>query len=348
MRPLLFSLDAELVHSFGMVALKLGLFPVNSNPVDPCISSKVWGLEFPRPLGMAAGFDKNAEVFEKLFDLGFGFVETGTVTPQPQFGNEKPRIFRLEQDLGIINRLGFNNRGIVAYAKKISNWSNKANKAGVLGVNIGTNKDTKNRISDFVRGATELLENADYMVVNVSSPNTPGLRDMQSEKELKHLILAVMDVRDKSKKFTPLLIKIAPDLSDLDKKQISDVALDTGIDGIIVSNTTIKRSGELISKNKTEIGGLSGEPLFLESTKLLKEIFRLTHGRIPLIGVGGVSNGEQAYSKIKAGASLIQIYSAFIYKGPSVVANICNELSQLIKDDGFKNITDAIGIESTK
>ena len=347
-RPLLFSLEAERAHSLGILALKLGLFPSFNRPVDPYISSKVWNLDFSRPLGIAAGFDKDAEVYGKLFNLGFGFVETGTVTPQPQYGNEKPRIFRLEEDLGIVNRLGFNNRGILAFAEKINNWSNNLNKAGVLGVNIGINKDTKNLIADFVRGASELLDNADYMVVNVSSPNTPGLRDMQSEKELIPLIRAVMDVRDKRKKFTPLLIKIAPDLSEADKKRISNVALDTGIDGIIVSNTTIKRPSDLISKNKAEIGGLSGEPLFLESTKLLKEVFCLTHGRIPLIGVGGVSNGQQAYSKIKAGASLIQIYSAFIFKGPSVVMNICNELSQLVREDGFKNITEAIGIESNK
>jgi len=344
LRPLLFLLDAESAHHLAIQALKLGAYSRNKNRPDPVLKSSLWGLEFPTPIGMAAGFDKNAEVFEALLNLGFGFVETGSVTPLAQPGNDKPRMFRLPEDRGVINRLGFNNKGLVPYTQKLKNWNSRAG-SGIVGANVGKNKTSGDGIADFVACVSAVAEYASYLVINVSSPNTPGLRDLQARDNLQKLLDAVMQARRDCAKQPPLLIKMAPDLSDEDMSDFADVAMTTKIEGIVVANTTIDRPASLLSKNKIETGGLSGEPLFEMSTQVLRDMYQLTDGTIPLIGVGGVSNGEQAYAKIKAGASLIQLYSAMIYWGPDIAAAIAVELAGLIKQDGYKSVSDAVGAD---
>jgi dihydroorotate dehydrogenase len=344
LKPLLFCLDAERAHHLAMLSLRLGLYPRRFKSPDPVLKSSLWGLEFPTPIGMAAGFDKNAEVFDALLNLGFGFVETGSVTPLAQPGNVKPRLFRLLEDQGVINRLGFNNLGLDAYTRNIKKWMDQ-NRDGIVGANIGKNKNTEDSISDFVSGVLALANYASYLVINVSSPNTPGLRDLQARSNLKALLVAVMQARAQSSRQPPLLVKMAPDLTDEDKSDIAEVVAETKIDGIIVTNTTIERPDFLKNENKFETGGLSGEPLFEMSTQVLHDMYRLTDGKIPLIGVGGVSNGEQAYKKIKAGASLVQLYSAMIYRGPGIAVDIAEELVELIRQDGFSNISEAIGAD---
>ena len=342
--PLLFCLDAERAHQLGLIALKLGFYPTIRKAPDPILKSKLWGLEFLTPLGVAAGFDKNADVFDPLLKLGFGFVETGTVTPKAQAGNEKPRMFRLPEDLGFINRLGFNNKGLEYYTNNIMRWS-KQGGSGVIGVNIGKNSNTKDDFSDFVSGVIALSDYASYLVINISSPNTPGLRNLQSRVKLKKLLDSVILARGKASKHPPLLVKMAPDLSVSETNDVAEVARKTKIDGIIVSNTTVERPNTLKNKNKLEKGGLSGEPLFTTSTELLRNMYRLTSGKIPLIGVGGISNGAQAYAKIRAGASLIQLYSAMVYQGPKIAVIISEELAWLLKNDGFTSISQAIGAD---
>jgi dihydroorotate dehydrogenase len=341
---LLFCLDAERAHHLAILSLKLGLYPRSPKAPDPVLKTKLWDLEFPTPIGMAAGFDKNAEVFEALLNLGFGFVETGSVTPLAQLGNDKPRMFRLPEDGGVINRLGFNNRGLDSYTKNLKHWVDK-NGSGIVGANVGKNKNTQDGVSDFVKGVSALSDYASYLVINVSSPNTPGLRDLQARGDLKLLLEAVMMARENSSNHPPLLVKMAPDLSYGDKSDIAEVAMETKIDGIVVSNTTIERPDTLKNNNKSETGGLSGEPLFEMSTQVLRDMYRLTDGKIPLVGVGGVSNGEQAYTKIKAGASLVQLYSAMIYRGPGIAVVIAEELAELVKNDGFSNVSEAIGAD---
>ena len=344
LRPLLFSLDAERAHHLALMSLKFGCYPRYIKKPDPVLASKLWGLEFPTPLGVAPGFDKNAEVFIPLLKLGFGFVETGTVTPLAQIGNEKPRMFRLPEDFGFINRLGFNNKGLEYFKRKFMNWHNQGRK-GVIGANIGKNKHTENNISDYVDSVTALSDFVSYIVVNISSPNTPGLRDLQMRVNLKELLEAVICAREESSKRPPILLKMAPDLSNFELRDIAEVAIETKIDGMIVSNTTVGRPNNLKDKNRYENGGLSGEPLFEISTKLLREMYLLTDGKIPLIGVGGVADGKQAYDKIKAGASLVQLYSAMVYRGPKIAYIIAEELASLIKKDGFSNIVEAIGVD---
>jgi dihydroorotate dehydrogenase len=326
------------------LCLKLGIYPRRFKQPDPVLKSTLWGLDFPLPIGVAAGFDKNAEVFKELLNLGFGFVETGTVTPMAQPGNEKPRMYRLSEDKAIINKLGFNNLGLDKYRQHIRKWSDQQGH-GIVGVNVGKNKNTAEPLSDFMTSISMLSEYASYITINISSPNTIGLRDLQSRHNLKALIEMAKATRNKCKKKPPLLIKIAPDLSETQKNDVAEVATETKIDGLIVSNTTIFRPKSLQNRFKNEPGGLSGEPLFEVSTRLLGDMYRLTHGKIPLIGVGGVSTGLQAYAKIKAGASLIQLYSAMVYYGPRIAVRISQELAELIKKDQFSSLKEAIGAD---
>lgn len=344
LRPVLFSLDAETAHGLAILGLKIGLIPRLTPPQENILKQKIWGLEFPNPIGLAAGFDKNAEVFEDLLRLGFGFVEVGTVTPLAQPGNDKPRMFRLAEDKAIINRLGFNNEGLEKFKSRFERWRQKGAK-GIVGANVGKNKDSIDSVSDFVTGITAMAESASYLVVNVSSPNTPGLRDLQGRERLEELLLAVMTARNTGNRRPPLLLKIAPDLTDEDEKDIAEVALDAGIDGLVVTNTTIARPVGLKGKYKSEVGGLSGKPLFEPSNETLKSLYKLTEGKIPLIGVGGVSSGKDAYEKIRAGASLVQIYSSIIYEGPWLANKIKRELVTLIKSDGFEHVAEAIGAD---
>ncbi|MCL4157051.1 UNVERIFIED_CONTAM: hypothetical protein GTU68_060527, partial [Idotea baltica] len=341
-KPFLFLFSAEKAHSLAILALKTGLLPGANRAQDKTLSQDLWGLYFPNPIGLAAGFDKNAEVYAPMLKQGFGFVETGTVTPLAQLGNEKPRIFRLAEDGAVINRLGFNNEGLDYYIDRLNS---RCSKDGIVGANIGANKLSEDQIEDYVIGLKRVLGLADYFTINISSPNTPGLRALQGREALDELLSKLKAVRDdvKLEKIPPLFLKIAPDLDSKECEDVAEIILKHEMDGLIVSNTTLSRDG-LTSTLRNEVGGLSGEPLFKLSTDILSKMYSLTDGQIPLIGVGGVSNGEQAYEKIKAGASLVQIYSALVYHGPGLVKEINSDLGMLLKKDGCNNIAEAIGI----
>jgi dihydroorotate dehydrogenase len=304
-------------------------------PDDPSLAVQAFGLSFPNPVGLAAGFDKDAEVPDAMAKLGFGFVECGTVTPKPQTGNPRPRLFRLPQDRAVINRMGFNNHGMAEAERNLSARQGK----GVTGINIGANKDSADRIADYVHAFTRLSRLADYVTVNVSSPNTPGLRGLQNREDLTRLLSALTGARKTS---VPLLLKIAPDLDGQALDDIAAVVQSSGIDGLIVSNTTIARPA-LRSWFAGESGGLSGAPLFVPSTEILRQIRQRLGDAVVLVGVGGISSGAEAYAKICAGATLVQLYTALVYQGPGLVARIKNDLMALLKRDGFTSITQAVG-----
>ncbi len=339
--PLLKALAPEAAHRASILALRL--MPLRAAPPDPApLRVKLWGRNFPNPVGLAAGFDKHAEVPDAMLGLGFGFVEVGTVTPRPQAGNPKPRLFRLKEDGAVINRLGFNSEGLDAVAARLRA---RRGRGGIVGANIGKNRDSKNAAADYASCVAKLAPLVDYIAVNVSSPNTPGLRELQKKAALLELIAALKLARAKAvpKRPPPLLLKIAPDLSPQEREGIAEAALDAAIDGLIVANTTVARPKDLKSRYAKEAGGLSGKPLFLPSTLLLAEMWKLTGGRIPLIGVGGISSGADAYAKLRAGASLVQLYTALTYEGVGLVARIKRELVELLKRDGFKNVAEAVG-----
>ena len=317
LRPILFSLEPELAHSLTLKGLRWGsrILP-SANQDDTRLAVEAFGLNFSNPLGMAAGFDKNGEVPDALLKLGFGFTEIGTVTPRPQIGNSKPRIFRLIKDQALINRLGFNNNGQRRLVDRLEQKSEATRKLGVLGVNIGANKESLDRILDYGAGAKALSPYADYLVVNVSSPNTPNLRGLQSAEALSAII---NQVRSSMVKEVPVLVKIAPDLSKNEIEEIAEIARITSVNGIIVSNTTIERPKNIQDQHKNEEGGLSGNPLFEPSTRVLSQLYQLTKGQTTLIGVGGVGSAEDVLKKIRSGASLVQLYTALVYKGPGLI-----------------------------
>ncbi|WP_417433040.1 quinone-dependent dihydroorotate dehydrogenase [Kiloniella sp.] len=344
--PCIRLLPAETAHNFTLWCLKHGLAPSQKLLDDPFLKTSVWGLQFSNPLGLAAGFDKNVEAVEPMLGQGLGFTEVGSITPLAQPGNSKPRVFRLSDDKAVINRMGFNNGGMDAAEKRLIQLRKKK-LSGLLGVNLGKNKTTEVALEDYQKGARKLARYADYMVINVSSPNTPGLRALQGREELEVLISGVQDVLASTlgEKAPPLVLKIAPDLTEEDKQDIAAVALDLALDGLTVTNTTIERPETLKSEHRTEVGGLSGAPLFEPSTNVLRDMYRLTEGKIPLIGVGGIANGEQAYAKIKAGASLVQLYSALVYGGPPLISQILKELTVLLRQDGFGSVAEAVGAD---
>lgn len=343
-RPLLHQLPPETTHNLGLFALQYGLLPTPKIIINPVLTQKIFGLEFKNPIGLAAGFDKNAVAINALLGQGFSFVEAGTVTPLPQDGNPKPRIFRLPEDKAVINRLGFNNKGLETYLR---NFSNRNPALGIAGANIGKNKDASSAEADYAMGLTAVYPHADYITINISSPNTVGLRDLQAKEALDGLLLAISNARNNSakqhQKTVPILLKIAPDIDALACEDIVEAVIKYAIDGLIISNTTISRPDNLYSQYKTQTGGLSGEPLFALSTQKLAYIYKLTGGKIPIIGVGGVSSAEDAYAKIRAGASLVQLYTALVYQGFSLVRRINNELPALLARDGFSNIAEAVG-----
>ncbi len=343
--PLLRLLPPEAAHRASISALRAGIAPAPPEPDPPSLGIALWGWQFPNPIGLAAGYDKNAEVPDAMLRFGFGFVETGTVTPRPQRGNPKPRLFRLVEDRALVNRLGFNNEGLDAVRARLVR---RRGQAGLVGANLGKNKDSADAIADYVAGVYALGAVADYLVVNVSSPNTPGLRDLQRKESLLTLISALKSARAAAAASDPppLLLKIAPDLSAGERAEIAEAALETAIDGMIISNTTVARPADLKSRHARESGGLSGKPLFAPSTALLAEMWRRTRGDIPLIGVGGVSSGADAYAKIRAGASLVQLYTALVYEGPGLVRRIKRDLAALLVRDGFANIADAVGADA--
>ncbi len=343
-RPVLRRLPPEAAHGLTVRALEAGLGRFMTDraarrPDLPILAQRLWGLEFPNPVGLAAGFDKDARVPEALRGFGFGFVEIGTVTPRPQPGNPKPRLFRLEEDQAIVNRMGFNSGGLDAAVDRLQ----RRRHSGIVGVNLGKNRDSHDAVADYSAGIRRASGVADYLVVNVSSPNTPGLRDLQRHATLQSLLVPLLRERDESRRPVPLLVKIAPDLTPEEREDIAAVALVAGVDGLIVSNTTVDRPAGLASRYAIEPGGLSGRPLFAPSTALLADMYRLTQGRLPLIGVGGVGSAAEAYQKIRAGACLVQLYTAVVFAGPGLVTDIKKGLAELLRADGFTCVADAVG-----
>lgn len=343
-RPLIHSLPPEIAHELGLCALHYGLLPAQKIKFNPILSQKILGLEFKNPIGLAAGFDKNAVAINALLKQGFGFVEAGTVTPLPQTGNPKPRLFRLSEDKAVINRMGFNNDGL---DKFVENFTKRDCALGIAGANIGKNKDTENASDDYVKGLHTVYPLADYITVNISSPNTKGLRDLQQREALSQLLGEIAAARkqasQKYNKHIPIFLKIAPDIDGGQREDIAETVLANGIDGLIVSNTTIFRPDSLQNQYKNETGGLSGAPLFTLSTEVLAVMYKLTGGKIPIIGVGGISSAGDAYAKIRAGASLVQLYSALVYHGFALVRLINEELPKLLARDGFSHISEAVG-----
>lgn len=338
-RPALGLFDPERAHRLTLLGLKMGFGPADRVSDPASLGVDLLGLHFSNPLGIAAGFDKNGEVPDAMLAMGMGFAEVGTVTPRPQSGNPRPRVFRLAAHGAVINRLGFNNEGHDSLRRRLEA---RAHRGGVVGVNIGANKDAADRIADYETGIKTFEDVASYFTVNISSPNTPGLRALQGRSELETLMTRVLKARQGK---VPILLKIAPDLTAEDRADIAAVALDLKLDGLIVSNTTIEREGLVNGAHAGETGGLSGKPLFALSTQVLADIYRLTGGKVPLVGVGGIASGADAYAKIRCGASLIQLYSALTYEGPALVTRIKRELAAALARDGFARVADAVGVD---
>ncbi len=335
-------LNPEDAHGVTMAALALGLGPTDRSPPDPVLAVNLAGLELANPIGLAAGFDKNAKAPRALLRAGFGFVECGTTTPRPQAGNPRPRLFRLSADRAVINRMGFNNAGLDAFAAGL----HAPRGPGVVGANIGANKDSENRARDYVLGLRRLWTLADYFTLNISSPNTPGLRDLQGKAALEDLLGLVGEARrDLAGRHghRPIFLKIAPDLTEADVRDIVEVALAGGMDALIVGNTTLARPDNLSGAARGEAGGLSGAPLFAASTRVLGWARAISGGRLALIGVGGVSSAADAYAKIRAGASAVQLYTALVYEGPALVARLKSDLAARLRADGFRSLASAVG-----
>jgi dihydroorotate dehydrogenase len=382
-RPALNALDPERAHGLTIAALKLGLARTpRQEPDDPILATKLWDLAFPNPVGLAAGFDKDAEVCDAALALGFGFVEAGTVTPQPQPGNPGKRLYRLAEDEAVINRFGFNSRGLAPFVANLARRRHRG-ATGIVGANVGKNRATVDAAADYVSGVEAVARLADYLVVNISSPNTPGLRDLQERGEIEALLARVIEARGRARpaapsplvgegrgggsggcgtrvphsptpdpspqgggeRFPPLLVKVGPDLDDDALRHIAHVARASKVDGLIVGNTTLARPASLKSADRGAPGGLSGRPLFSPSTACLAAMYRFTEGAIPIIGCGGIASGADAYAKIRAGASLVQLYSALVFQGPTLVNRIKRELAALLRRDGFASVRDAVGAD---
>jgi dihydroorotate dehydrogenase len=335
-------LDPEDAHRLTLAALALGLGPVDRTPPDPVLAVRVAGLDLANPIGLAAGFDKDAKAPAALLRAGFGFVECGTTTPHAQSGNPRPRLFRLPEDRAVINRMGFNNAGHEAFAAGLS----ASRGPGVVGANLGANKDSQNRALDYVLGLQRLWPLADYFTLNVSSPNTPGLRDLQGKADLEDLLGAVGEARRNLAARhgpRPIFLKIAPDLTEANIRDVVEVAMNGGVDALIISNTTLARPAGLSGAARNETGGLSGPPLFAASTHVLRWARAVSGGRLALIGVGGIASAWDAYAKIRAGASALQLYTALAYEGPALVARLKSDLAALLRADGFRALDQAIG-----
>ena len=344
LRSLIFKIDPEIAHSLAIKSLKFNfastIFDENKN--NPMFQTTLFGKQIDNPIGMAAGFDKNAEVYNPLFKLGFGFVEVGTVTPLKQYGNSKPRVFRLEEDQALINRLGFNSFG----AEDINSRIRSNTPMGLLGINIGPNKDTKDRLNDYLIGLRTFHDISDYITINISSPNTENLRDFHDQIKLEELISSIEQEKKKLKSKTPIIVKISPDISKEQATQISQILLKHEIEGIIVSNTTEGNREKLQSTSKHQKGGLSGKPLETISNQLINIFYNLLKGKIEIIGVGGVDSGKSAYDKFLAGANFIQLYTGMVYQGPNIVGKIKKELKQILINEGVTNFKDIVGKKS--
>ena len=334
-------LDPETAHGLTIAALKAGLGPRPDLQDDPILATRLAGMTLSNPVGLAPGFDKDGQVPDAMLRAGFGFVECGTVTPLPQGGNPRPRLFRLTADRAVINRMGFNNQGLEAFAGRLCARPRR----GVVGANVGANKDSADRIADYVTGLRGVWGHCDYVTINISSPNTPGLRTLQEKQALTDLLGAVAQARLAlpSPMAIPLFLKVAPDLTDREVRDIVEAAVAFALDAIIVSNTTLARPQGLVSSQRDETGGLSGAPLLAPSTRLLSTFFTAAAGRIDLIGAGGVANGADAYAKIRAGARAVQLYSALVFEGPGLVVRIRRELAARLRAEGFASLKDAVG-----
>ena len=344
LRPYIFSLDPEVAHDLAIKSLKANILPKSFFSVvgEEILQTNLLGKKILNPIGLAAGFDKSAEVYNSLFKFGFGFIEVGTVTPKQQLGNPKPRIFRLEKDHALINRLGFNNHGSETVSKRISN----NHPDGFLGINIGPNKETKNKENDYYTCLSRLADYAGYIVINISSPNTEGLRDFHGQEEMKKLFSGLNEIIKEKNIKCPIAVKISPDINDNEVGKIVELVSRHNIQGIIVSNTTDSNRDNLSDINKHETGGLSGQPLKDISTNLIKKFYSETKGKIKIIGVGGVDSGKSAFEKIAAGADAIQLYTGMVYKGPGIVREIKKELISILKKENLKNISEAVGINA--
>ncbi len=336
-------IDAETAHHAALLGLRAGLGPRAQADRWPRLHTTLAGLDLPNPIGMAAGFDKNCEAPDGLLAAGFGFVECGTVTPLPQEGNPRPRVFRLSEDRAVINRLGFNNKGLTAFADRLAA---RATRPGIVGANVGANKESADRAADYVLGMGKVWQHARYVTANISSPNTPGLRGLQERGALEDLLGRMREARttlEATHGTRPLFLKVAPDLDDVAIGDIAELALTYGLDALIVSNTTIQRPEHLTSDNRDEQGGLSGQPLFQISTHVLRLFAQALNGRLPLIGAGGVESGLTALAKLRAGASAVQLYSSLVYHGPGLVARILYELDGLLAAEGVDHVSEIVG-----
>ena len=341
LRSLIFKLDPETAHNLAIKSLKLNFVPniFEKNDNEELFKTKIFNKSISNPIGMAAGFDKNAEVYNQLFKLGFGFVEVGTVTPLSQYGNPKPRVFRLVEDEALINRLGFNNRG----AQDVELRIKKNPKIGLLGINVGPNKDTKNRLEDYLIGIRTFNKLADYITINISSPNTENLRNFHDETKLDELLTEIENEKKNLKSDIPIVVKIAPDIKDNEIEKISDVLLSKNIEAVIISNTSNATREKLRDIQKHQKGGLSGKPIEDKSNLLINKFYKYLNGKIKIIGVGGIDSGLSAYNKFLSGANLVQLYTGMVYKGPNIVNLIKNDLAELLVKDGVKNFSEIIG-----
>ena len=341
LRSLIFKVDPEKAHSLAIKSLKFNLVPniFDENKNDPIFQAKIFDKDLDNPIGMAAGFDKNAEVYNSLFKLGFGFVEVGTITPLKQYGNPKPRVFRLVEDEALINRLGFNNQGAQIVKERIK----RNKKLGLLGINVGPNKDSSDRLNDYLIGLKTFYDDADYITINISSPNTENLRTFHEGDKLQDLLKSIMEERKNLKSNIPIAVKVSPDISEDQVNQISEILLEHEIKAIIVSNTSEATRDKLSNIQRHQKGGLSGKPIEEKSNILINKFYKLLKGKIKIIGVGGVDSGQAAYDKFIAGADFVQLYTGMVFKGPNIAGIIKKDLKELLIRDGVKNYTEIIG-----
>tara|TARA_B100001063_G_scaffold241722_1_gene269118 strand:+ start:37 stop:1083 length:1047 start_codon:yes stop_codon:yes gene_type:complete len=341
LRSLIFKLDPETAHNLAIKSLKFNFVPnvLDEEKNNPLFKTKLFSKNLDNPIGMAAGFDKNAEVYNSLFKLGFGFVEVGTITPLKQYGNSKPRVFRLVEDEALINRLGFNNLGALNVVERIRSNA----QTGLLGINIGPNKDTKNRLKDYIEGLKIFHEVADYITINISSPNTEDLRSFHNQEKLDELLKSIGEEKKSLNSEIPIAVKVSPDIDDKEINKISEVLLDNNIEVVIISNTSDSSRDSLSNIQKHQKGGLSGKPIEEKSTRLIKKFYKILNGKIKIIGVGGVDSGKSAYNKFLAGANYIQLYTGMVFRGPNIVNMIKKELKELLSKDGVKNFSEIIG-----
>ena len=341
LRSLIFKIDPETAHSLAIKSLKFNFIPniIEEDKNNPLFKTKLFNKVLDNPIGMAAGFDKNAEVYNSLFKLGFGFVEVGTITPLKQYGNPKPRVFRLVEDEALINRLGFNNLG----AKNILERINRNNPTGLLGINIGPNKDTQEKMSDYIECLKTFDGVADYITINISSPNTENLRSFHNQKKLDELLQKLDKEKKNLNSKTPIVVKISPDINDQEIEKISEVLLSNNIEAVIISNTSDSTRNDLKNIQGHQKGGLSGKPIELKSTELIRKFYKILNGKIKIIGVGGVDSGRSAYEKFIAGANYVQLYTGMVFRGPNIVNMIKKELKELLLKDGVKNFSEIIG-----